>query len=330
MHHIYWPDSGSTTIEHNIYLRSSAPPKGEEDNLVILNAGSEQPANPQPSPPKPLNNTVLDDGHAPNTPEPAPATDLPPPALHRSTCNWKPSCLMYDLQSGIGVTDTDTTCGLQLHNPLAEDAKEPGGVWSIKDRSSSLLEDFNRLKHVFMVEMAESEVPEHRTLAEAKCRPNWLLWEKAIKEELATLKATSTWRLEEAPPRANVIGFIWVFKAKKDAMGNITCYKACLVTQGFSQIGGINYDDTYAPVAKLALSHAIITMANCLGLELYQINIKGAYLNGVLGPSKVLFMYHAPGYKSLNTGTCILCLIIAVNKRVDYCGNSQKVCIKMI
>jgi len=75
------------------------------------------------------------------------------------------------------------------------------------------------------------------------------LWEKAIHEELATLKAAGTWRLEEAPARANIIGSKWVFKAKKDTMGNIAQYKARLVAQGFSQIGGINYDDTYAPVA---------------------------------------------------------------------------------
>ena len=58
-------------------------------------------------------------------------------------------------------------------------------------------------------------------------------------------------------------------------------YKAWLA-QGFSQIGGVNYNNTYAPVAKLASSHTIITMANHLRLELHQVDIKGAYLNGVL------------------------------------------------
>jgi hypothetical protein len=75
-------------------------------------------------------------------------------------------------------------------------------------------------------------------------------------------------------------------------------YKARLVAQGFSQIGGVDYDDTYAPVAKLASSRAIIAMANRLRLELHQVDIKGAYLNGVLNDDEVLYMQHPPGYKA--------------------------------
>ena len=123
------------------------------------------------------------------------------------------------------------------------------------------------------------------------------------------LKAAGTWRLEEAPPRANIIGSKWVLKAKKDAAGNIVCYKACLVAQGFSQIGGVDYDDTYAPVAKLASTHTVIAMANRLGFEMHQIDIKGAYLNGELQDNEVLYMQHPLGYKSPDAGTCVLRLV---------------------
>jgi hypothetical protein len=115
--------------------------------------------------------------------------------------------------------------------------------------------------------------------------------------------------LEEAPAGANIIGSKWVFKAKKDAAGNIAHYKARLVAQGFSQVGGVNYNDTYAPVAKLALSQAVIAMANRLRLELHQVDIKGAYLNGVLGPNEVLYMQHPPGYKAADAGACVLHLV---------------------
>ena len=92
-------------------------------------------------------------------------------------------------------------------------------------------------------------------------------------------------------------------------MGNIARYKARLVAQGFSQIGGVNYNDTYAPVARLASSHAIIAMANHLHLELQQVDIKGAYLNSVLNKGEVLYMQHPPGYKSHDTGNHVLCLV---------------------
>ena len=55
------------------------------------------------------------------------------------------------------------------------------------------------------------------------------MWEKANKEELATLKAAGMWRLKEAPLGVNIISSKWVFKAKKDTAGNIVCYKAKLV-----------------------------------------------------------------------------------------------------
>ena len=125
-------------------------------------------------------------------------------------------------------------------------------------------------------------------------------------EELATLKATGTWVLEEAPPGANIIGSKWVFKAKKDAVGFIAHLKARLVAQGFSQIGGVDYDDTYAPVARLASSRAIIAMANRLDLLLHQADIKGAYLNGELNDNEVLYMHHPPGFKPRDAGNRVL------------------------
>jgi reverse transcriptase-like protein len=81
------------------------------------------------------------------------------------------------------------------------------------------------------------------------------------------------------------------------------------VAQGFSQINGIDYNDTYAPVAHLASSCAIIAMANHLYLELHQVDIKGAYLNGVLNKGEVLYMQHPPGYKSHDAGNHVLCLV---------------------
>ena len=62
-------------------------------------------------------------------------------------------------------------------------------------------------------------------------------------------------------------------------------------------------------MAKLSLLHAIIAMANRLGFELHQVDIKGAYLNGELTDEEVLYMQHPPGYKSPDAGACVLRLI---------------------
>ena len=167
---------------------------------------------------------------------------------------------------GVGVSsahrsDPSIATGLQLPGGFDEEVEETGGVWAAESAFAAL-EESEWLEHILAAETAEAEALEPRTLAEAKRRPDWPLWENAIAKELATLKTAGTWRLEEAPPGANVISSKWVFKAKKDAARNIAHYKACLVAQGFSQIGGVDYDNTYAPIVKLASSRALIAMAN--------------------------------------------------------------------
>src|SRR5229473_1565658 len=79
-------------------------------------------------------------------------------------------------------------------------------------------------KYALAAIISDAEALEPWTLKEACTWPDWLLWEKAIKEELETLHTAGTWVIEEAPPRANIVGSKWVFKAKKDASGNIIQY----------------------------------------------------------------------------------------------------------
>jgi hypothetical protein len=201
----------------------------------------------------------------------------------------------------------------------APDDDDVGGAWSVLDGETVLLEDFKGFEEALLAETSDAEALEPRTLAEAKRRPDWPLWEKAIQEELETLKKAGTWRLETPPSEANIIGSKWVFKAKKDAAGNIACYKVRLVAQGFSQIGGVDYDDTYAPVAKMASSRAIIAMANKLGLVLHQLDIKGAYLNRVLNESEVLYIVHAPGYKPSDVANRVLRLLKAIYRLSRPC-----------
>jgi hypothetical protein len=117
---------------------------------------------------------------------------------------------------------------------------------------------------------------------------------------LETLRIAGTWELVEHPGGdQNVVGSKWVFRAKKDASGHIIRHKARLVAQGFSQVPGVDYFDTYAPVARLASIRAILSMAAVLDMELHQIDIKGAYLNGELTANEVIYMRQPPGIRPL-------------------------------
>ena len=146
-----------------------------------------------------------------------------------------------------------------------------------------------------VAEMAKSEALGLSSLAEAKHHPDWSDWEYALAEELTTLRESGTWEIEP-PPGANIVRSKWVFKAKKDVDGNIARKKARLVAQGFLQIPGINYFDTYAPVAGLTLIQTILVLAAQNDMQFHQIDIKGAYLNGELNNDKVIYMCQPPDY----------------------------------
>jgi len=145
-------------------------------------------------------------------------------------------------------------------------------------------------EYAMAAEISEAEALEPQSLAEVRRCSDWPLWEKAIQEELDVLKAAGTWEIVDAPKDTNIVGSKWVFHTKKDAAGNVVRYKARLVAQGFSQVPGVNYFNTFAPVACLALIRMVLVMAAVNNYKIHQIDIKGAYLNGILTSDEVIFM----------------------------------------
>jgi hypothetical protein len=225
-----------------------------------------------------------------------------------------PSRLVQELQSGIGMasmrpSDPAIPHGIAVPGSFTEEDEVDdliGGAWTSEDRMPVLIEDCEGLKWAFLADTADTEALEPRTLSEAKRHLDWALWEQAIEEELTSLKAVGTWHMEEPPPGANVISSKWVFKAKKDTSSRVVHYKARLVVQGFSQIDGVDYDDTFVPIAKLASTRVILAMANRLDMELEQFDVKAAYLNRELDDGEVLYMCHPLGYKLSDAGTRVL------------------------
>jgi len=230
---------------------------------------------------------------------PATVPDDPEKAKHIR----KPAQHVLDLLEGHATwsnqSDTSKIApGIQL---LAEEEadNEESEDWTTS--TSGYIEEY-----VFAAEVAGSEALEPQSLKEAKARPDWPLWEKAIEEELEVLRAAGTWELVNAPEGANIVGLKWVFRAKKDAAGNIVRYKAQLVAQGFSQVPGIDYFNMFAPVAWLASIRTVLAFAAANNLETGQIDIKGAYLNGELTEKEMIFMKQAPGYAIPNPDGAVL------------------------
>src|SRR4051812_34665575 len=102
-------------------------------------------------------------------------------------------------------------------------------------------------------------------------------------EELNNFTRNKVWSLVARPKENhNVIGTKWVFKNKQDEHGQVTRNKARLVAQGFTQIEGLDFGETFAPVARLESIRILLAYAAHHDFKLYQMDVKSAFLNGPL------------------------------------------------
>ncbi|CAG4926146.1 unnamed protein product [Colias eurytheme] len=119
---------------------------------------------------------------------------------------------------------------------------------------------------------------EPRTYQEAMRHENASEWQKAMQTELNTLAENRTWEFCQKPNDCKVISSKWVFKIKY--INGVKHYKARLVARGFEQNNDIDYNDIYAPVAKLTTFRLFVSVATLLKLPIHQMDVTGAFLYG--------------------------------------------------
>jgi hypothetical protein len=141
----------------------------------------------------------------------------------------------------------------------------------------------------------EVEGMDPTTLEEAQRRNDWSKWDEAVNKELTALKDAGTWSIVEKPEGVNVVGCKWVLQIKRNADGEIDKYKARLVAKGYSQVYGVDYYDTYAPVTCLASLQTITAIAACNDWDIDVFDFHSTFLNGKLDPSEVIYMQIPPG-----------------------------------
>jgi hypothetical protein len=111
---------------------------------------------------------------------------------------------------------------------------------------------------------------------EALQDPDWLL---AMQEELNNFKRNEVWSLVPHL-KQNVVGTKWVFRNKQDEHGVVTRNKARLVAKGYAQVVGLDFEETFAPVARLESIHILLAYAAHHSFKLFQMDVKSAFLNG--------------------------------------------------
>lgn len=142
------------------------------------------------------------------------------------------------------------------------------------------------------------------SIAEAKQRGDWPMWQKAINEEYSSLLKNDTWILCELPPGRKAITCKWVFKLKRKANGDFDKYKARLVARGFSQEKGFDYNETYSPTAKLTTFRILLAIAVHHGYLVHQMDVKCAFLNGLL--NEEIYMQQPDGFQKGTSKVCKL------------------------
>ena len=243
-HRIYWPERRVVSIERSVkfnfkpndvvvgvlLLQGVLPLEGEEtDNERLTTIESEKQL------------VVIE----------TPDVEVDDPITQgRGKCIRKETQYVRMLKDGSGVTGSKK--GRVLPRGM-----QFGTV--VVDESNTGLDE-SEIDHAMaaVVENVEGLTP---TYEEARKRPDWPKWDKAIQIELKSLEKTGTWRLVERPPEANVVDCRWVLRIKKNAAGEVEKYKARLVAKGFTQIYGVDHYETYAPVAKLASFRLLLAVA---------------------------------------------------------------------
>jgi hypothetical protein len=115
-------------------------------------------------------------------------------------------------------------------------------------------------------------------------------------EKLENFERNQVWELVDPPRGCKPIGTKWVWKNKEGEKGELVRNRSMLVSQGFSQKEGIDYEETFSPVARLEAIRILLAISMAKGFKLHQMDVKSAFLNGVL--EEEVYVTQPPGFES--------------------------------
>ena len=122
-------------------------------------------------------------------------------------------------------------------------------------------------------------------------------WKKAMDREMKSMGSNSVWSLVKAPEGVKPIGCKWIYKRKRGPDGKVETFKARLVAKGYTQKEGIDYDETFLPIAMLKSVRILLVVAVALDYEIWKIDVKTAFLNGEL--EEDIYMQQLKGFIAL-------------------------------
>lgn len=143
-------------------------------------------------------------------------------------------------------------------------------------------------------EQANAALEAPATYDEALHSPEGEYWKQAIEDELSALKNKKVWTCGDRIPMKEVIGTKWVFTIKRNEYGEIERYKTRIVALGYRQTYGVDYLETYSPVANINSIRVFLAYCCHIGAYIHQFDVDTAFLNGNL---KEVYVYPTKGLK---------------------------------
>ncbi|KAH9785565.1 hypothetical protein KPL71_010000 [Citrus sinensis] len=195
----------------------------------------------------------------------------------------------------------------QLSMPVTEqeEQQQPDDQRRINPEQPSLLEPrrsgrVTRLPARYMLlgetytAISDEHVQDPTSYNEALIDRDVEFWKKAMNQEMESMYSNKVWELVEAPNGVKPIGCKWIYKRKRGVDGRVETFKARLVAKGFTQKEGIDYEETFSPVAMLKSIRILLSIAAVLDYEIWQMDVKTAFLNGHLEEN--IYMQQPDGF----------------------------------
>ncbi|KAJ9536778.1 hypothetical protein OSB04_un000002 [Centaurea solstitialis] len=147
----------------------------------------------------------------------------------------------------------------------------------------------------FLVSQDGGDLNEPTSYGEAVSGSESEQWQEAMKAEMQSMYDNQVWELTDLPQHCRAVGHKWVFKKKTDMDGNVHTFKARLVAKGFTQTHGIDYDETFSPVAMLKSIRILMAISAYFNYEILQMDVKTAFLNEKL--TEDVYMEQLEGFE---------------------------------
>ncbi|GJS35741.1 retrotransposon protein, putative, ty1-copia subclass [Tanacetum coccineum] len=140
--------------------------------------------------------------------------------------------------------------------------------------------------------------------------PKFGKWLGDMNADMQSMKDNQVWRLVDLPSNGKTVRSKWLFRKKTDLDGNVHTYKAHFVAKGYTQTYGVDYEETFSPVADIRAIRILVAIAAFYDYEIWQMDVKTAFLNGCLDEDiymcnlKVLLIIFIPGKFRMDTSKC--------------------------